>query len=259
MRRTGLQGQGTRSHRRHPYLLPRRGVDQTVLPHGRRGPRTRHGPAAKGFRHQQHMDGIRHAQLPSRYAVYLHVCGAGHADPPFQGRSAGPARHLADQVSGTRPGDVRTEARRHPHARYPHPARHGQTARRRRRAGAHRRHLCGLPPRRPAPRRPQVQQDQLRAPLLHHGLHDHRQRRRLPQGDHVDRQQHPALSARHDHHNRRPGLLCARRAGQLPPDPARGHHDHDVSRHRARHTDEHGPAHPLLFVPVRPRQLPFPL
>ena len=45
----------------HPYLLPRRGVDQTVLPHGRRGPRARHGPAAKGFRHQQHMDGIRHA------------------------------------------------------------------------------------------------------------------------------------------------------------------------------------------------------
>ena len=42
-------------------LLPRRGVDQTVLPHGRRGPRARHGPAAKGFRHQQHMDGIRHA------------------------------------------------------------------------------------------------------------------------------------------------------------------------------------------------------
>ena len=83
--------------------------------------------------------------------------------------------------------------------------------------------------------------------------------RRLPQGDHVDRQQHPALSARHDHHNRRPSLLCARRAGQLPLDPARGHHDHDVSRHRARHTDEHGPAHPLLFVPVRPRQLPFPL
>ena len=49
------------AHRRHPYLLPRRGVDQTVLPHGRRGPRARHGPAAKGFRHQQHMDGIRHA------------------------------------------------------------------------------------------------------------------------------------------------------------------------------------------------------
>ena len=61
VRRTGLQGQGPRSHRRHPYLLPRRGVDQTVLPHGRRGPRARHGPAAKGFRHQQHMDGIRHA------------------------------------------------------------------------------------------------------------------------------------------------------------------------------------------------------
>ena len=104
VRRTGLQGQGTRSHRRHPYLLPRRGVDQTVLPHGRRGPRTRHGPAAKGFRHQQHMDGIRHAQLPSRYAVYLHVRGAGHADPPFQGRSAGPARHL------TRPS-IRNSAR----------------------------------------------------------------------------------------------------------------------------------------------------
>lgn len=34
VRRTGLQGQGPRSHRRHPYLLPRRGVDQTVLPHG---------------------------------------------------------------------------------------------------------------------------------------------------------------------------------------------------------------------------------
>ena len=61
VRRTGLQGQGPRSHRRHPYQLPRRGVDQTVLPHGRRGPRARHGPAAKSFRHQQHMDGIRHA------------------------------------------------------------------------------------------------------------------------------------------------------------------------------------------------------
>lgn len=47
VRRTGLQGQGTRSHRHHPYLLPRRGVDQTVLPHGRRGPRTRHGPGCK--------------------------------------------------------------------------------------------------------------------------------------------------------------------------------------------------------------------
>ena len=52
---------GVRRHRRHPYQLPRRGVDQTVLPHGRRGPRARHGPAAKSFRHQQHMDGIRHA------------------------------------------------------------------------------------------------------------------------------------------------------------------------------------------------------
>lgn len=56
-----FKAKGREAHRRHPYLLPRRGVDQTVLPHGRRGPRARHGPAAKSFRHQQHMDGIRHA------------------------------------------------------------------------------------------------------------------------------------------------------------------------------------------------------
>lgn len=56
-----FKAKGREATARHPYLLPRRGVDQTVLPHGRRGPRARHGPAAKSFRHQQHMDGIRHA------------------------------------------------------------------------------------------------------------------------------------------------------------------------------------------------------
>ena len=121
------------------------------------------------------MEYAMHNFLPGMLYTFMSV-GLVMLILPSKVRSAGPARHLADQVSGTRPGDVRTEARRHPHARYPHPARHGQAARRRRRAGAHRRHLCGLPPRRPAPRRPQVQQDQLRAPLLHHGLHDHRQR-----------------------------------------------------------------------------------
>ena len=98
-------------------------------------------------------------------------------------------------------------------------------------AGAHRRHLCGLPP--PASgssTAPSSARSTSRpSPFFIMGCMTIGSAGGFPQGDHVDRQQHPALSARHDHHNRRPGLLCARRAGQLPLDPARGHHDHDVS------------------------------